>query len=222
MSKSSWTPVPKAEISAWISWFCRILSIRAFSTFRILPRMGRMAWYCGLRPDLAEPPHGVALDDEDLALGGIVRLAVGELARQRRRLQEALAARQVTGLAGRHARGGRLDGLADDVRGLHRIAVEPVREVLVHDLLDEGLRLGVAQLGLGLALELGLAELDRDDRRQTLADVVTREVVVLLAQQLLVARVPVDETGERGRKPSSCVPPSCVWMVLAKEYTPSL
>ncbi|CAM5681717.1 hypothetical protein SGRIM128S_06083 [Streptomyces griseomycini] len=24
------------------------------------------------------------------------------------------------------------------------------------------------------------------------------------------------------RKPSSCVPPSWVWMVLAKEYTPSL
>lgn len=55
MSKSSWTPVPKAEISAWISWFCRILSIRAFSTLRILPRIGRIAWYCGLRPDLAEP-----------------------------------------------------------------------------------------------------------------------------------------------------------------------
>lgn len=56
MSKSSCTPVPKAEISAWISWFWRILSIRAFSTLRILPRIGRIAWYCGLRPDLAEPP----------------------------------------------------------------------------------------------------------------------------------------------------------------------
>src|SRR4051812_50071037 len=56
MSKSSWTPVPKAEISAWISVFCRILSILAFSTLRIFPRIGRIAWYCGLRPDLAEPP----------------------------------------------------------------------------------------------------------------------------------------------------------------------
>src|SRR5690349_25120714 len=56
MSKSSCTPVPNAEISAWISWFCRILSMRAFSTLRILPRIGRIAWYSGLRPDLAEPP----------------------------------------------------------------------------------------------------------------------------------------------------------------------
>ncbi|CAM5540804.1 hypothetical protein STENM327S_06701 [Streptomyces tendae] len=56
MSKSSCTPVPNAEIIAWISWFCRIRSMRAFSTLRILPRIGRIAWYCGLRPDLAEPP----------------------------------------------------------------------------------------------------------------------------------------------------------------------
>ncbi len=56
MSKSSCTPVPKALISAWTSVFWRILSIRAFSTFRILPRIGRMAWYIGLRPDFAEPP----------------------------------------------------------------------------------------------------------------------------------------------------------------------
>jgi len=29
---------------AWISTFERILLIRAFSTLRILPRSGRMAW----------------------------------------------------------------------------------------------------------------------------------------------------------------------------------
>ena len=58
---------------------------------------------------LGRAAGGVTLDDEDLALGGVVRLAVGQLARQRRRLQQALAAGQVTGLAGRHARGGRLD-----------------------------------------------------------------------------------------------------------------
>lgn len=92
---------------------------------------------------------------------------------------------------------GRLDALADDVRGLVGVAVEPVRQVLVDDLLDEGLHLGVAQLRLGLALELRLRQLDRDDRRQALADVVAREVVVLLAQQLLVARVLVDQRGER-------------------------
>ena len=46
----------------------------------------------------------------------------------------------------------------------------------LHDPLDEALGLGVAELGLGLALELRLAELDRDDRGQALADVVAGEV----------------------------------------------
>ncbi|MGX1476000.1 UNVERIFIED_CONTAM: hypothetical protein RKD50_004808 [Streptomyces canus] len=197
MSKSSWTPVPKAEISAWISWFCRILSIRAFSTFRILPRIGRIAWYSGFRPDLAEPPAESPSTMKISHLVGSFDWQSGELARQGRGLQEALATRQVTGLAGRHARGGRLDALADDVRGLDGVAVQPVGEVLVDDLLDEGLHLGVAQLGLGLALELRLAQLHRDDRGQTLADVITREVVVLLTQQLLVARVLVDEVRQR-------------------------
>ena len=56
MSNSSPTPVPKAEMSAWTSVLARTLSIRAFSTLRILPRIGRIAWVCGLRPWTAEPP----------------------------------------------------------------------------------------------------------------------------------------------------------------------
>ena len=43
-------------MSAWISWFCRTLSIRAFSTLRILPRSGSTAWVARSRPCLAEPP----------------------------------------------------------------------------------------------------------------------------------------------------------------------
>ena len=56
MSNSSWMPVPSAVIIAWTSLFFRTRSIRAFSTFRILPRIGRMAWNSGSRPPLAEPP----------------------------------------------------------------------------------------------------------------------------------------------------------------------
>src|SRR3546814_5698000 len=48
---------------------------------------------------------GVTLDDEDLALGGVGRLAVGQLARQTAAAQQALAvAGQVSGLAGREDR----------------------------------------------------------------------------------------------------------------------
>src|SRR5437764_1013983 len=42
MSKSSCTPVPSAEISACTSVFCSTLSMPAFSTSRILPRLGQL------------------------------------------------------------------------------------------------------------------------------------------------------------------------------------
>ena len=56
MSNSSRTPVPSAVISAWISVFWSTLSIRAFSTLRILPRSGSTACVERSRPCLAEPP----------------------------------------------------------------------------------------------------------------------------------------------------------------------
>src|SRR5438270_4102362 len=57
----------------------------------------------------------VALDDEELALGRIALLAIGELARQVGDVERTLAPRQVARLARRLARGGRLDDLADDL-----------------------------------------------------------------------------------------------------------
>ena len=84
MSNSS-SPIPQpiaamiVRISSWPS----ILSKRAFSTFRILPRSGRIAWNCRLRPCFAEPPAGVALDQEDLAQRRVALLAVGELSGKR-------------------------------------------------------------------------------------------------------------------------------------------
>ena len=56
---------------------------------------------------------------------------------------------------------------------------------------------GVAELGLGLALELRVGQLDRDDRGQPLADVLAGELLVAL-EQLLVGAVPVDHAGQRG------------------------
>ena len=43
-------------ISVPISWLDSILSKRAFSTLRILPRRGRIAWARRSRPCFAEPP----------------------------------------------------------------------------------------------------------------------------------------------------------------------
>ena len=57
MSKSSAPmPQPSAAIIVLISSLPSILSKRAFSTFRILPLSGRIAWKRRSRPCLADPP----------------------------------------------------------------------------------------------------------------------------------------------------------------------
>ncbi len=79
----------------------------------------------------------------------------------------------------------------DQPRGLG-VLLEVLGKPLGHDLLYEAAHLGVAELGLGLALELRIAQLDRDDRREPFSDVLTGEVVVLLLEDALPASVVVD------------------------------
>ena len=74
--------------------------------------------------------------------------------------------------------------------------LEPLGELLVGDLLDHRPHLGVAELGLGLALELRVAQLHREDRGEALADVLAEEVVLLLLQDVLAAAVLVHHVGE--------------------------
>ena len=68
---------------------------------------------------------------------------------------------------------------------LGRVLLEPLRELLVRGALDERPDLGVAELGLRLALELRVAQLHRDDRGEALADVLAEEVLVLLLEVAL-------------------------------------
>ena len=91
-----------------------ILSNRARSTLRILPRSGSTAWYSRLRPCLADAAGRVALDEEDLGLRRVPLLAVGELAGQVRDVDRALAAGELARLARGLARLRRLDDLAHD------------------------------------------------------------------------------------------------------------
>jgi hypothetical protein len=192
-------PVPSAEISAWTSVFCRTRSMRAFSTLRILPRIGRIAWNSASRPPLAGAAGGVALDDVELALLRVGPLAVGQLAGQAAGLEQPLAAAgQVAGLARGHARARGGDRLAQDVLALAGVLLEPLAEPLVAHGQDEVARLGVAELGLGLPLELRLAELDGDDRGQAFADVVAGQPVLALLDQAPVLAELVDQRGERG------------------------
>ena len=69
--------------------------------------------------------------------------------------------------------------------------------VRVDHRVDEALHARVAELGLRLALELRVGELGRDDRGQTLAHVLAGEVVVLLLELALLARVAVERARQR-------------------------
>ncbi len=140
----------------------------------------------------------VALDDVQLAPRRVALLAVGELAGQRHPLERALAddevARLAGGLAG--ARGGQ--ALLDDPAAVAGVLVEVLAEALGDGGLDLALDLGVAELGLGLALELRIGQLDADDRGQALADVVAREVAVGVLEDAGAARPVVERAGQRG------------------------
>ena len=141
---------------------------------------------------------GVALDEEDLRDRRVLARAVLELLGHRGRLEHALATGGLAGLPCGEARGRGIHRLHDDALGLHGVAVEPVGELVADDLLHERLRLGVAELGLRLSLELRLRQLHGDDGGETLADVIAGEVVVLLLEKALLARVLVDVRRHRG------------------------
>ena len=63
--------------------------------------------------------------------------------------------------------------------------------------MDKAANLGIAELRLGLALELRLVQADADDRAQALTAVVAGEVVVFLLQDVLLARVLVHGARQR-------------------------
>ena len=139
----------------------------------------------------------VALDDEQL---GLVACCGTEQSRSllghARALEGGLAPGGVAGVPGRRAGGGRGDRLLDDLVGLGGVLLEQVAELLVGRPLDQRAHGDVAQLALGLALELGILEPDRDDGGQALADVLAVEVGVLLLEQALGPGVLVDHVGE--------------------------
>ena len=99
----------------------------------------------------------VTLHDEHLRDGGVTAGAILELARHTNALEQALTASGLTRLARGHPGLRGLDRLTHDVSRLVRVRVQPVSELFVDHLLREGTRLGVTELCLGLALELGLA-----------------------------------------------------------------
>ena len=175
--------------------------MRFFSELMIFPRSGRIACVVRSRACFAEPPAESPSTMKSSADCGILDRAVGQLAGKRRVLERALASCQLARLARGLSRVARGDGLRDDLAGLGLVLLEELSQPLVDDSLDETRDSGVAELGLRLAFELRVAELDRDDRGKTLAGVLALEVVVLLLEQAFAARVLVERPRQRRPEP---------------------
>lgn len=139
----------------------------------------------------------ITLHHIQFRLARIRRAAVGELAGQPAQIGGALATHQLSRLARGDPGLRRRHRLVDHHLGVRGVGLEPVGELFVADLLHERLHFGVAQLGLGLTLELRFADLDRDHRGQAFANVVAGEVRVLVFQQLLVFGVLVHHRRQR-------------------------
>ena len=140
----------------------------------------------------------VALYDKELSQLGVTHRTIGELAGQRRRLEQALAAGRLARLAGGVARLAGLLGLLDDLTSGLGMLLEVIGKAVGHDLERQRAHIGAAELGLGLALKLRIGQFDRDNGRQALAHIVAGQVGVFFLEQVLLASVIVNHAGERG------------------------
>ena len=120
----------------------------------------------------------VSLHQEDLAVLRVLVGAVRQLAGQGHPLQSRLSPGQVPGLSG--CRPGSLgeDGLLQHGLGHRRILLQKIGELLADHAVHRAPGLAVSQLLLGLALKLGLADLDADDGRQTLSYILSGQAVL--------------------------------------------
>src|SRR3954469_175692 len=166
-------PVPSAVISVPISWLPSILSKRARSTLRILPRNGSTAWDSRLRPCLAEPPAESPSTMNSSDLDGSRSWQSASL--PGREFMSSAPLRRGSSRALRGAsRGaaappplpssGLLDHLADDRLGFRRMLFEPGGEAVVDGALDRRADLGGNELVLGLRREFRVRHLDRQHR----------------------------------------------------------
>ena len=117
--------VPSAVISVPISWLDSILSKRARSTLRILPRKRQDRLVFARTALLGRTACRVALDQEEFGLGRIAFGAIRQLSRQRGDIERALAAREFARLARSLAGRGRLDDLADEDLRVARMFFQP-------------------------------------------------------------------------------------------------
>ena len=174
-------PVPSAVISVAISADDSILSKRARSTLRILPRKGSTAWLARLRPCLAEPPAQSPSTMKISHLAGSRSWQSASLpgsARCRRARPCARVSSRALRAASRAAAASTT--LPTMARGFRRVLLEPAAELLQHHALDRGAHFGGDQLVLGLRREFRVGHLDREHAGQALAAILAGQRHALL------------------------------------------
>src|SRR5207249_3086084 len=109
-----------------------------------------------------------------------------------------LLAGQLARLAGGLARLGGPHALVDDLPRGGRVLLESLGELVIYDLLDQAFDVAVAELGLGLPLELRLRQPHRDDRGEPLPDVVAADATLEVLEEAVGLRVGRERAGQRG------------------------
>src|SRR5208282_1464502 len=146
---------------------------------------------------LGRPACRRPLDQVQLAARRVALLAVRQLARQRSRIERALAPHELLGFARSLARGGSFDRARDDLLRHRRRLLQELAELLVYQPGNDSFDFGVAELGLGLAFELRLGNFYADDRGETLTRVVALEPHFFIFEEAVLGRVVVDRPGQR-------------------------
>src|SRR5690625_1125798 len=152
------------------------------------------AWVTAL---LSGTAGRVTFDDVDFGLRRVLRGAVRQFAGHAEGFQRRFAAGVFACFPGGHAGVSGLLGLTDDVACRAGMRLEPVTELFGHGRVHVTANFRVSKFGFGLALELWFGQFHGDHGGEAFANVFTREVFVLIAQDLFLARVAVDQRGQR-------------------------
>ncbi len=151
-------------------------------------------------PGFCRAACGIALDDEKLVVGVVFALSRGELVgNDGVDLLGLAAAGGFLRLAGRFARHFRCRALLDEVDGEAFVLGEVVHQVRVDEIVEQRSHFGRIELslGLGFVLEDVLRDLDRNDRGEALAHVVSIELLAFFDDAVLDGPV-IDGTGQSG------------------------
>ena len=191
-------PAPRAMISGRTFSLARILSRRAFSTLRILPRSGRIAWKRRSRPCFAEPPaespstmysslRAGSRSWQSASLPGSDSPSRAPLRMTRSR---ALRAASRARAAVRHFSMIRRPSPGFSSRYWARLSVTAVWTWPLTSALPSFAFVWPSNCGLG--------QLDADDGGQALADVVAGEVAVGVLEDAGLAGPVVERARQRG------------------------